>query len=437
MTRGLVRTLLAATLFSLAAVYAQSPAPTALDSAARSAVVHAAAKQLRDGYVLPELGEQTARAIEAALAAGSYDALNEPAAFAERVTADLNTVAHDKHLRIFPPGGLAPPPTATPPRSEAGVIRADLLAGNIGYIEVVSFPPLGVFRAPLDRAMARLVGTKALVIDVRRHGGGMPDALDYLVSYFLPQGAAPVAIGHAVWRNRGTNTFRTQDFWSSPTPFSYAGKPIYVLTSSQTVSGGEALAYDMRALRLCKIVGETTAGAAHPGDVVPLEAGFAMFLPVGRGRDGDWEGVGVKPDITVPAADALKVALERLGQKPSAADIDALSSARLFTPRTTAQPGTDAAVRRLIEELERGEPNYNLLEDGTAQLVRGQLGILHDLYTRLGSIQAVTFAEVDPAGADVYDVRLANGSVRVALGLTPEGKTAIRDARVTTPPPPK
>jgi hypothetical protein len=164
-----------------------------------------------------------------------------------------------------------------------------------------------------------------------------------------------------------------------------------------------------------------------------------MFLPGARGENpttgGGWEGVGVKPDIAAPAADALKVALEKLGQKPSAANIDALSHVRLFTPRTTAQAGTEAAVRRLIEELRRGEPNYDLLAEGTAQLLRGGLASLHDLYTKLGAIESVTFVEVDLFGNSVYDVKLANGSVWLALTLTPDGKTALAGARLTSPPP--
>jgi len=434
MKRRLVRLLLAAALFGFSAAYAQPPAPAlaALDGAARAAVVHAAAKQLRDGYVFPDVGEQAAREIEAALTAGSYDALRDPIAFAERVTADLTAAAHDKHLAVAALGAPAPPAVAARPRSEGGIARADRLAGNIGYIEIVGFPTPGAYRAPLDRAMATLANTKALIIDARRNDGGAGDVGPY-------RGAAPVAVDRAVFRNAGTDTFRTEDFYTSPTPFSYAGKPVYVLTSSFTFSGGEALAYALRALHLCTIVGETTGGGANPSIRAPLVPGFYMILPVGRSENPttgtSWEGVGVKPDIAVPAADGLKVALQQLGQKPKAADVDSLSQARLFTPRTTAQPGTDAAVRRMIEELGRGEPNYNILTDSTAQYVRAQLAALHDRYTKLGSIQAVTFVEVNPFGADVFDVQLANGSVRVALMLTSDGKTAFRDDTVTTPPP--
>jgi hypothetical protein len=428
-------------LFGLAAAYSQTPpAAASVEKAERAAVVQAAAKALRDGYVFPDVGEQAAKAIESALTAGTYDTLSEPPAFAERLTADLQAVAHDKHLRVFPPGGMAPAPgAAPPPRSEGGVTRADRLAGDVGYIEIVGLPPLDVFRPPLDRAMAALAKTKGLIIDARRNGGGGPEAEAYLASYFLPKGAAPVAVNRFIQRNPGTNTFRTQDFLSSPTPLTYTGKRVYVLTSSATFSGGEAVAYDLRALGLCKIVGETTGGGGHPGGIMPLGAGFALFLPGGRGENpttrGDWEGVGVKPDVAVPAADALKVALEQLGQKPSAADVEALSHARLFTPRTTPQPGSEAAVRRMIEDLRAGEPNYTLLAEGTAQLMRSGLAALHDLYTKLGAIESVTFVEVDLGGNSVYDVKLANGSVRVAIVLTADGKTALAGARLTSPPP--
>jgi hypothetical protein len=444
MTGGLVLTLLAVALFGFAAAHAQppacSPAPAAVDGAARAAVVHAAARQLKDGYVFPDVGGQAAETLESALAAGSYDALNDPVAFAARLTADLSAVAHDKHLQVVAGCLVAPPPgAAAAPRSEGGVARADRLAGNIGYIEIVSFPPADFFKPPLDRAMAALAQTRALIIDARRHAGGMADALDYLESYFLPKGAAAVALGRGVWRNPGTDTFRTVDSWSVPTPFSYAGKPVYVLTSSQTVSGGEALAAGLRALGHYKIVGETTVGAAHPGGMVPVGTGFAMFLPVGRpeNRDDDWEGVGVKPDIAVPAADALQVALQQLGQKPSAAGIDALSQTQLFTPRTTAQPGSEAAVRRVIEELRRGEPNYNLLAHSSAEFVRGQLAFLHDMFTKLGAVEAVTFVEVDLIGNSVYSVQLANGAVRAPITLTPDGRSALAGFRLTQAPQPK
>src|SRR5690349_2068673 len=70
------------------------PPPAPLDAAGRSAVVAATAGALRERYVYPDVGKRAAEAIEAALAAGQYDEIAQPWAFAERLTADLAAVAH-------------------------------------------------------------------------------------------------------------------------------------------------------------------------------------------------------------------------------------------------------------------------------------------------------------------------------------------------------
>ena len=429
-----------ASALAAALTHAQ-PGPPELDDAARRAVVASAAEALRSRYVFPDVGERAATAIESALAAGTYDDLEQPWALAERLTADLQAVAADKHLRVS--GGPGPAPAdsgaapSPPPRSEGGVTRADQLAGDIGYIEIVGFPPPELFKPPVDRAMAALADTRALIIDVRRNGGGSPVSVAHLVSYFL-DGEEPVHINDFVWRNPGTETFRTEEFWSTPTPFSYAGKPVHVLTSGYTFSGGEEFAYDMQVMKLGVLVGETTGGGANPGGGAPLGAGLAMFLPGGRAQNPitgtNWEGVGVKPDVVTPSAEALKAALERLGQAPTATEIDALSQTRLFEPRSTPQPGSAAAVRRMSEENARGEPDFDLLTPGMAQAARAQVESLRQLFSDLGPIQSVTFVDVDPMGADIYDVEYANGSLTWVIALTPDGKTAM--AGVRRPPPP-
>jgi len=87
-----------------------------------------------------------------------------------------------------------------------------------------------------------------------------------------------------------------------------------VLTSATTFSGGEALAYDLQALGRATVVGETTRGGAHPSEVVLLTTQIELRLPVARALNpitgGNWEGVGVQPDIPAPATEALEVALE-------------------------------------------------------------------------------------------------------------------------------
>src|SRR5262245_28120047 len=98
MTR--LRTLIASLAACLlaTAVSAQPPGPppppAPLDAAGRTAIVNAAADALRQRYVYPDVGKRAAEGIEAALAAGKYDDIVQPWAFAERLTADLQAIAH-------------------------------------------------------------------------------------------------------------------------------------------------------------------------------------------------------------------------------------------------------------------------------------------------------------------------------------------------------
>jgi len=317
-----------------AAVYAQQVSAP-LNETDRRAVVESAARMLRERYVFPDVGDKAASAIESALGAGQYAGLDQLTAFAQRLTEDVGAIARDKHLRITAPGAPAAAPPRESPRAEGGVTRADILDDNVGYIEVVGFPQPGAFNGPVNRAMSALQNTRALVVDVRRNGGGSPVSVAYLVSYFVARGER-VHINTFINRNPGTDTFRSQDFFNETTPFSYAGKPVFVLTSGRTFSGGEEFAYDMQVMKLANVVGETTGGGANPGGTVRLPAGLAMFIPGGRARNPitgtNWEGVGVKPDIAVPGENALKAAFEKLGVSSVGGDIDTLSRSRVFEP---------------------------------------------------------------------------------------------------------
>ena len=137
---------------------------------------------------------------------------------------------------------------------------------------------------------------------------GAPPAVAYLVSFLTPPGER-VHINDIVGRTAGTNEFTRNSSYSEPTPVSFAGKPVYVLTSNRTFSGGEEFAYDVKALELATLVGELTGGGANPTGPVPLPHGIRVTIPFGRAENpvtkGNWEGHGVDPDVVVPAADAL------------------------------------------------------------------------------------------------------------------------------------
>lgn len=111
-----------------------------------------------------------------------------------------------------------------------------------------------------------------------------------------------------------TSQFWTQD-WVPGKRFGGA-KPVVVLTSGRTFSGAEEFAYNLKNLKRATIVGETTGGGAHPGELRKVGTHFRMFVATGRAispiTKTNWEGTGVAPDVPVKADDALRVAQLRL-----------------------------------------------------------------------------------------------------------------------------
>lgn len=398
---------------------------TKLDAAARTAIVARLSTELRSKYIYPVVGEKGAAAITAGAASGAYDRIVDLPAFTARLTDDLRGVMTDKHLMVFDTTSRPPESVASLPEGEAGIVRADRLAGGIGYLEIFGFANPWAFKPALDRAMAGLKGSRALILDMRGNGGGHPASVSYLVSYLVPVGKR-IGINSIVWRKAGTTDLTRRSFFSEPTPVSFAGVPTYVLTSGNTFSGGEELAYDMQTLKLGTVVGEVTGGGANPGERVSIGHGVMAFIPAGRAESpvtgSNWEGRGVQPDLKVPAADALATTLRRLGQTPAAATIEAASPVSVFTPRTVPLMGGEAMLRRLLAGRAAPEPDYTLLPPDALDVGRAAFVDAHRRLQPLGVPQAIRFRRPDGFGLDEFSLVYPNNTLLVAIGLDPAGK---------------
>ena len=427
-------TLLASLLFAAAAAptLAQTSVPSApsaasrpLDPAARAAIVAQLSTELRSRYIYPDAGEKGAAAITAAAASGAYDQVTDLPSFARRLTDDLRSVLRDKHLAVFAGRGRPALSVASFPGGEAGIVRADRLAGRIAYLEIAGFSNPWSFKPALDRAMAGLKGSRGLILDVRGNHGGDPAAVSYLVSYLLPRGKR-IEINRIVWRKAGTSDVTRKAFFSEPTPVSFAGVPVYVLTSGNTFSGGEELAYDIQTLKLGTLVGETTGGGANPGQSVSIGHGVMAFIPTGRAESpvtgSNWEGRGVQPDLKVPAADALAAALRRLGRSPAAATVEAASPVSVLTQRTVPLRGSEAMLRRLLAGRAAPEPDYTLLAADTGEAGRAQLAATHRRLQPLGDPQAIHFRRADGFGFDEFTLVYPDQTLLVAIELDRAGK---------------
>jgi DNA-binding transcriptional MerR regulator len=84
----------------------------------------------------------------------------------------------------------------------------------------------------------------------------------------------------------------------------------------------------------------------------------------------------------------------------------------------TPVPGSEAALRRLIEGVRNGAPNYDEMSPALAQIVRKQLPQLQMTAKFLGDVKSIEFQGIGSQGWDIYEVRRENGVVKWRLALT-------------------
>lgn len=303
-----------------------------LDAGGRRRVVEGAAARLDSFYVFPDVAKRMGDSARARLARGAYDGYTNGPGFALRLDHDLGEIAHDRHLHVRYSGSPLPVPrpegAAPPVRTPADIARdreqadedncgfrkAEVLEGNVGYLRFDYFAPVELCGATASAAMNFLAGTRALVVDMRENGGGKPEMVRHVVSYLF-DGRTHI---NDLWTR---STGKTEEFWTrdSVEGRRFGGtKPVYVLTSNGTFSGGEEFTYDLRTQHRATIVGETTGGGAHPVRMRPIDEHFAIGVPYARAINPvtktNWEGTGVEPDVKVKAADALATALKLIGE---------------------------------------------------------------------------------------------------------------------------
>ena len=105
------------------------------------------------------------------------------------------------------------------------------------------------------------------------------------------------------------------------------------------------------------------------------------------------------------------------------ASAKAAEAAKRFKEQKPAE-GSEAALRRTIEGLRSGQPEYSTMTPEFADVTRQQLPNLKAAVAQLGAVQSVTFKGVGPGGADIYEVKFENGLAELRIGMTTDGKIA-------------
>ena len=106
----------------------------------------------------------------------------------------------------------------------------------------------------------------------------------------------------------------------------------------------------------------------------------------------------------------------------------AAAAAKRFKDQMPA-PGSEAALRKMIEDMRLGKPDYDQMSPGLAAATRQQLPQLQASLTQAGALQSLTFKGVGPGGADIYSAKFENGSMEYRILLGPDGKVESATVR--------
>jgi hypothetical protein len=332
---------------------------TQLQPAEITGIVDETARLTTELYVFPEIGARLAGLLADRLAAGRYHGAADAETLGRLVTEDLQSLNGDRHLRLkFHPyevpaeadGAVREEMKRSAAGSLGGVPLIERMAGGVVRLELAPILfPLDMTAETLTAALNLVARAEALVLDLRACVGGHPDTVSFISSYLLDE---PTHLNTLHERGDGGG----QQFWSlAHVPGARFGgrKPLALLISRATFSGGEELAYDLQQQGRALVYGERSGGGANPRQGFTLHPHLEATIPVARAVNPvsgtNWEGVGITPDVETDPALALDAAHRALLARivRTGGDTLAAQEAReaLEALDGAALPAADPAVR--------------------------------------------------------------------------------------------
>ncbi|ARR55136.1 peptidase S41 [Rhizorhabdus wittichii DC-6] len=325
---------------SLLAVAALAPGSVfaqAMDQKAQREVVSDLKVALRQNYIFPERIPAISAELDRRVQSGPIDAEKFAAALAQGMVK----ASKDLHFSVaFDPDGVtadrrakAGGETTTQAQRDSeraanfGFRDARRLDGGLAYVRFDFFADPQYAQETAAGAMRFAEGAKGLIFDLRYNNGGVLEMAQFLMSYLYPAGKEQEFFDYN-YNDQGARVERSQWSLAAVPGQRSADIPVVVLTGSTSFSSAEWMAFSLQRLGRATVIGERTAGGAHPVTRVPIDDRFMLQVPFGQIRDPvhgqDFEGVGVTPDLVVPASGALLAAQRFLLRgRAEAGDADA------------------------------------------------------------------------------------------------------------------
>jgi len=239
----------------------------------------------------------------------------------------------------------------------------------IGYFHFGGFENPAASAEAVDSILAEMADARAMIVDVRRNGGGDDRVGKVIADRFADQRRL-----YMVTRDRNGprhDDFADPTYWHvDPTENTFNG-PVVLLTNRLSISAAENFALAMRVLPHVTVVGDMTSGCFADMEWHDLPNGWRFSVAKNLFVDYAgrcWEGMGVPPDLMVRGHElqddvdpAFELAL-RLLQNGGSAEQDESASAAAARRSLIAELGDDlengnfGESRRALDAARRNLP---------------------------------------------------------------------------------
>ena len=99
-------------------------------------------------------------------------------------------------------------------------------------------------------------------------------------------------------------------------------------------------------------------------------------------------------------------------------------TAKRFKSQTQA-PGSEAALREMVQGLQSGQPKYEIMSDEFGARTRQALPQLNSIVSKFGAVKSVKFTGVGAGGADIFEIKFEHGTSEWRIQLNPDGRIRI------------
>ena len=181
-------------------------------------------------------------------------------------------------------------------------IRSERIDGRTGYVTFNAFIDPARLMPRFNEAIASFHDADGVIIDLRGNTGGIGDMLAGMAGWFIATRGTSM----------GTMITRAGSLKLAvlPRPSPFTG-PVAVLIDELSMSASEVLAQGLKDAGRARVFGRRSAGAVLGSVVEQLPNGDGFQYPTARFEFTSGavvEGVGVIPDVEIPATRATLLA---------------------------------------------------------------------------------------------------------------------------------